>query len=121
MHLPIYRFFRSILSIITHGETPPAMLHLSDGGHFENSGMLPLLKLRLQKILIVHGAEMKSNEDYAKDIIVGMDHARKMFNCSFVSMGGDDVLTAIQNEFVRPNDNAPRKFEFKVRYSDSST
>ncbi|CAB4039870.1 Hypothetical predicted protein, partial [Paramuricea clavata] len=53
VHVPIYRFIRSSLNIITDGETPLAMMHLDDGGHFENFGLLPLLKLRLPKILVV--------------------------------------------------------------------
>ncbi len=90
-----------MLHLITYGEAPPAMLHISDGGHFENYGLLPLLKLRLPKILLVHGLEIKSDEDYARDIIVGMEHARRIFNCSFTSMAGNDVLDAIEEKYGR--------------------
>ena len=111
------------MNIITYGETPPALLHLSDGGHFENYGLLVLLKMRLPKILVLHGLEIKSNEDYAKDIINGMEHARKLFNCSFTTMNGGDVLTELKNEYVHcgKNKTPPRKYEFKVYYSDGST
>ena len=120
--MPIYRFFRSILSTITYGDTPPAMLHLSDGGHFENYGLLALLKLQLPKILLVHGLEMKSDDDYAKDIIVGMEHARNMLSCSFTSKDGKDVLADIQKKFVKPEDGSrPRTYEFKVHYNGGST
>ena len=98
------------------------MLHLSDGGHFANYGLLPLLKLRLPKILLVNGLQIKCEDDYSKDIIVEMERAREMFNCSFTSMDGRDVLTDIQNKFVRPfNGILPRNYEFKVRYYDGST
>jgi hypothetical protein len=131
-----------MLNIITYGEKPPAMLHVSDGGHFENYGLLPLLKLRLPKILLVHGLEIKSDDDYARDIIVAMEHARKLFNCSFTSVAGNDVLndiekkygkdalnyinnqlggdvlTDIKNEFVG---KCSRKYEFKVHYSKNNS
>ena len=101
VHIPIYRFIRSMLHIITYGNEPPAMLHISDGGHFENYGLLPLLKLRLPKILLVHGLEIKSDDDYAKDIVVAMEHARKLFNCSFTSMMGNDVLHSVEEKYGR--------------------
>ena len=55
-----------------------------------------LLKMRLPKILILHGAEIKSDEDYGKTIINVMEHARKLFNCSFTTMNGSDVLTEFE-------------------------
>ena len=69
VHLPIFRFFRSILSIITYGENAPrALLHLSDGGHFENYGLLVFVKDEIaQDTYFVHGAEIKSDKDYGKD------------------------------------------------------
>ena len=95
------------------------MLHLSDGGHFENYGMLPLLKMRLPKILVVHGMEIPSNDDeYAKEIIEAMEHARNLFNCSFTSMTGGDVLTDIKKKFV---EKRSRKYEFKVHYSEDNS
>ncbi|CAB3997939.1 Hypothetical predicted protein [Paramuricea clavata] len=95
------------------------MMHLSDGGHFENYGLLPLLKLRLPKILVVNGSEIKSVDDYARDIIAAMEHARKLFNCSFTSMtDGTDVLTEIKNKFVGKH---LRKYEFKVHYSKNNS
>ena len=111
------------MSIITYGEKPPALLHLSDGGHFENYGLLVLLKMRLPKILILHGAEIKSDKDYGKTIINAMEQARNLFHCSFTTMNGSDVLTDLKDKYVNcgENETPPRKYEFKVRYSDEST
>ena len=118
VHLPICRFFRSLLRITTYGDIPPAMLHLSDGGHFENYGLLPLLKMRLPKILVVHGMKIPSDDDdYAIQIIEAMEHARKLFNFSFTSLTGGDVLTDIKKEFV---EKRSRKYEFIVHYSTNS-
>ena len=79
--------------------------------------------MKLPKILILHGSEIKSDEDYAKDIINAMEHARKLFNCSFTTMNGSDVLTDLKNKYVNciENETSPRKYEFKVQYSDEST
>jgi len=89
-----------MLHIITYGENPPAMMHLSDGGHFENYGLLPLLKRRLPKIILVHGLETKSDDDFAKDIIMAMELARDVLGCSFTSTAGNDVLTHIKMELL---------------------
>ena len=121
MHSPIFRFLRSLLSMIVYGETPPALLHLGDGGHFENYGLLVLLKMRLPKILVLHGLEIKSDEDYAKDIINGMELAREMFGCSFTAKDGGDVLTDLKNKYGHCTGTPPRKYEFQVQYSDGST
>ena len=137
VHLASYRFICSLLNIITDGETPPAMMHLSDGGHFENMGLLPLLKLRLPYILVVDGSHIPSDEEYAKEIVNVMEQAREILDCSFTTVKGDnvlkdirnldkddvfkyinklraDVLTDIKNNYVTP---AARKYEFKVHYS----
>ena len=95
------------------------MLHLSDGGHFENYGLLPLLKLRLPRILVADGSHIISDDHYAEEIIQIMKHARAILGCSFTAMDGGDVLTDIRNKYVHPEDGMyPRMYEFKVRYSD---
>ena len=95
------------------------MLHLSDGGHFENYGLLPLLKLRLPKILVADGSHIKSDDQYGKEIIQIMKLAREILGCSFTAMDGGDVLTDIRNKYVHPEDGKyPRMYEFKVHYSD---
>ncbi|XP_028408536.1 uncharacterized protein LOC114531088 isoform X2 [Dendronephthya gigantea] len=131
VHLPVYRFLLSLLHFIHDGPKPPAMLHLSDGGHFENYGLLPLLKLRLPKILVADGSYIESNDDYAKEIIEVMELARELLGCSFTAMDGGDVLADIRNKYVypqvevgaNPENVHPQKvyqrmYEFKVRYPD---
>ena len=95
------------------------MLHLSDGGHFENYGLLPLLKLRLPRILVADGSYIKSDDHYGKQIIQVMELAREILGCSFTAMDGGDVLSDIRNKYVHPEDEEyPRMYEFKVRYSN---
>ena len=115
VHVPVWRFIESMLHIITYGKDPPAMMHLTDGGHFENYGLLPLLQKRLPKIILVHGLETKSDDDFAKDIIMAMELARDIFGCSFTSTDENDVLTDIKKKFV---DKKSRTYEFKVHYPE---
>jgi hypothetical protein len=109
-----------LLNIITDGQTPPAVMHLSDGGHFENLGLLPLLKLRLPYILVVVGSHIQSDEEYAKEIINAMEQAREILDCSFTALedqGDYDVLTDIKNNYVSPDHKFKRRYDFKVYYS----
>jgi hypothetical protein len=92
------------------------MLHLSDGGHFEILGLLPLLKLRLTKILVVDGSYHESDDDYAKAIVRAMELARDLLNCSFEAVNGGDVLSDIKEKYVNTRSRRERKYEFKVKY-----
>ena len=93
------------------------MLHLSDGGRFENYGLLPLLKLRLSRIIVSNLSHIKSDDNNGKEIIQTMDQSRDISDCSFTSMNGGDVLTDLKNKYVK-NEKHPRMHEFKVCYSD---
>jgi hypothetical protein len=93
-------------------------MHLSDGGHFENFGLLALLKLRLPKILVVDGSHIGSDEEYAKEIVTVMEQAREILDCSFTAIDGGDVLTHIKNNYVKSVEGElQRKYEFNVHYS----
>ena len=51
------------------GRVPPPVLNLSDGGHVENLGLLPLFKLRLPRIVAVNGGEVEPGDTYASDLL----------------------------------------------------
>ena len=51
INIPVVTYVRNALQVTNQGPNPPAVLYLSDGGHIENLGILPLLKKRLQKIV----------------------------------------------------------------------
>ena len=82
------------------GPNPPAVLSLSDGGHVENLGILPLLKLRLKKIIAVDGGRTLSDLDYGQELLLALDLARKKLGCSFLGMDGRDIAEDIRDKFV---------------------
>lgn len=59
------------------GPNPPPVLRLSDGGQIENLGILPLLKLRLKKIVVVNGGRTICDEAYGATLLAALDMARK--------------------------------------------
>lgn len=86
--------------MINDGPNPPPVLRLSDGGHIENLGILPLLKLRLKKIVSVNGGRTISDEHYGSTLLAGLDMARKKLGCSFSGMDGRDIVGDIRDNFV---------------------
>lgn len=74
---------RKMLNIVNVGPKPPPVLHLSDGGHYENLGILPLLKRRLENIVIVNGGFTERIDQSAYDLLFALELARTKLNCSF--------------------------------------
>ena len=112
-------FFRNALQVTNQGPIPPAVLYLSDGGHIENLGILPLLKLRLPKIVCVEGGRTISDEDYAGCLLRALDMARKKLWCSFTGMDGQDITEDIRDKFVeRSPGSQPRSYRSVRRHSD---
>ena len=93
------------------GPNPPPVLRLSDGGHIENLGILPLLKLRLKKIVVVNGGRTISDEAYGATLLAALDMARKKLGCSFSGMDGRDIAEDIQDKFVnQPPGSQPSSY-----------
>jgi len=88
------------MKITNQGPNPPAVLFLSDGGHVENLGILPLFKLRLKKIVSVDGGCAILDEDYGNALLVALDMARKKLGCSFSGIDGRDIAEDIRDNFV---------------------
>ena len=108
---------RDIFDFVNKGPVPPAMLHLSDFGDVENLAILPLLKRRLQRIVVVDGGYTKTDSSYGDDLIHAMELARKKLNCCFLSENGSDVLRDIKEKFVhKAPKQQPRSYRFKVHY-----
>ncbi|XP_078355313.1 uncharacterized protein LOC144639923 [Oculina patagonica] len=99
------------------GPMPPAVLLLSDGGHIENLAILPLLKRRLRRIVVVDGGYKHDDQYYGDDLLNALMLARTKLNCSFLSEDGQDVIFDLLEKFVRPKARGkPRYYKFKVRY-----
>ena len=99
------------MKIVNQGPSPPAVLSLSDGGHIENLGILPLLKLRLQKIVSVGGSRTILDEDYGSSLMKALDLAREKLGCSFSGLDRRDIAEDIQDNFVeRSAGSQPRSY-----------
>ena len=55
VHNSFVNFVREMFSKNNTGPMPPPIMLLSDGGHVENLALLPLLKKRLKRIIVVDG------------------------------------------------------------------
>ena len=100
VHVPFVRYVRNSTGIIHHGSTAPPVLFLSDGGHFENFGLLPLLKLRLKKIVLVNGGFTENDSTYGDDLLRALDLSRQKLRCSFLGLDGRDVAEDLRSKFV---------------------
>ena len=109
---------RIMFHIVNTGPVLPAILHLSDGGHIENLALLPLLKRRLQRIVVVNGGHIGSDISYGDDLVHALQQlAREKLNCSFLSEDGRDVIEDIREKFVTgPDHQHPRSYRFRVDY-----
>lgn len=97
------------------GPNPPPVLRLSDGGHIENLGILPLLKLRLKKIVAVNGGRTICDEDYSSTLLASLDMARKKLGCSFTGMDGRDIAEDIRDNFVeKPPGSQPSSYRLEM-------
>ena len=95
---------------------PPPIMLLSDGGHVESLGLLPLLKRRLKKIIVVDGGYKHDKNLYGESLLNAMVLARTKLNCSFLSEDGGDVISDLLQTFVKPKEEAkeilPRYYKF---------
>ena len=99
------------------GPIPPPILLLSDGGHFENLAILPLLKRRLRRIVVVDGGYKQDDQSYGESLLNALMLARIKLNCSFLSEDGQDVTFNLLEKFVRPKTGEkPRYYKFVVLY-----
>ena len=64
MHVSFVKFVREGLNIENIVPTPPPVMLLSDGGHVENLAILPLLKKKLKKIIVVDGGHYSNEMKY---------------------------------------------------------
>ena len=122
---PIYRWFivhisyvylmREMFSKVNTGPAPPPILLLSDGGHVENLAILPLLKRRLPKIVVVDGGYKHEEKLYGVSLLDALMLARTKLNCSFVSEDGHDVISDLLEKFVKPKTRGnPRYYKYAL-------
>ena len=100
-----------MLKVVNLGPMPPPILRLSDGGHIENLAILPLLKKRLPKIVVVDGGYKTRDSEWGNSLLEALSLARKKLHCSFIGMDGRDVIEDIREKFIcRPEGCQPRSY-----------
>ena len=110
INIPYIRYIRNLTGIVNVGPAPPPILRISDGGHIENFGLLPLLQLRLPKIVVVNGG---FHPDYGVELLYALQMAREKLRCSFTGMDGRDVIEDVRANFVekKPGEQ-PRSYKY---------
>ena len=94
-------------------------MRLSDGGHFENLALLPLLDKRLEKIAIFDGSCNPGGDKYAESLLKALKLAREKLHCSFVGENGRDINEDIKVKFLKmKSKRRPRSYKFRVHYYD---
>lgn len=118
-HSFFVRLFRGFLNISNLGMNSPPVLRLSDGGHFENLALLPLLDKKLQKIVIFDGSCNPGGDKYADSLIHALNMAREKLHCSFTGLSGRDINEDIRVNFLKMKSRQrPRSYRFRVHYYD---
>lgn len=111
VHVPFVRFIRQMLFVNNEGPSPPPVLRLSDGGHIENLAILPLLKKRLEKIIVVDGGLKSDDSQWGQDLINAFSLAREKLHCSFIGLDGRDVAEDLKEKFInKPRGYQPRSY-----------
>jgi len=116
--LMIYRYLALLLQLVDIKNTWPHYLFLSDGGHLENLGILPLLRRRCKRIFICDGSQdVKGTCD---ELFKSLRLAEERLYCSFLALDSDDSATKyIANNFIA-NPNRGRFVCFRVKYYDGT-
>ena len=111
VHVNFVRFIRQMLFVPNFGPSPPPILRLSDGGHIENLAILPLLKKRLKKIVVVDGGHKKTDRQWGDSLMKALYLAREKLNCSFIGLDGRDVIEDLKDKFVnKQQSHQPRSY-----------
>ncbi|XP_078369689.1 uncharacterized protein LOC144653542 [Oculina patagonica] len=120
VHSFFAQYVREMFNKNNCGPMPPPVMLLSDGGHVENLALLPLLKKKLKKIIVVDGGYKHDEKLYGDSLLNALMLARKKLNCSFLSDSGGDVISDLLEKFVKPaktgEEKLPRFYKFKVQY-----
>ena len=113
MHNSFVYNLRLLFSKDTIGPIPPAVLLLSDGGHYQNLAILPLLQRKLKRIVVVDGGHKDKKDKYGDSILDALKIARTKLNCSFYNEDGKDVITDLMRSFVNPQKrNKPHCYKY---------
>jgi len=77
----IYRFFAQMLSLNIIFPSLPEILYISDGGHLENFGFLPLFRRKCRLVVIADGSQ--DENETCDSLFKGLKMAEGRLHCSF--------------------------------------
>jgi len=116
--LLFYRFFASVLKLDITFSNWPSYVYISDGGHTENFGLLPLIRRKCKLIFICDGSYDPTETCDA--FLLALNLSEERLYCSFLADNPSiSVSNSFKTEFIG-NPNKARYFTCKVRYSDGS-
>ncbi|XP_065198719.1 uncharacterized protein LOC135830390 [Sycon ciliatum] len=114
--LPTARQMRELATQTTYGNHPDYILHISDGGHMENLGLLPLLRRQTDYIILADGSR-HDIIDRANLLWKAMNYARMWLGCQFTTLNDTDVDEHMLRKMgYQSNGSAPQAYGLKVKY-----
>eukprot|EP00741_Cyanophora_paradoxa_P000866 tig00000448_g836.t1 len=128
--LPMVQLVRQVFgfSFRTFGAgRVPSHVFLSDGGHAENLGLLPLLARRCERLLCVDAGF--DPDTHCTSFLACLEEARQRYGCSFFPGNParrkmrEEFLVDFRRRFQEPDPRAgpaPRSHQFFVRYADGT-
>jgi len=119
---PLFRVLSHGLEIVHVGDKGeiPNYFYLSDGGHFENLGLLPLLQRKVKTIVIADGSNDEQQD--CLELFNALDFGREKLGCHFLHFENKqdtDLYTDFFEKF-RGKDKTLRSYRFRVKYYDGS-
>jgi len=116
--LLLYRFFAQLISLNIVFQKWPGFLYISDGGHIENFGLLPLIRRKCRLIIISDGSH--DPNETCEPLMETLIMAEERLYCSFFSKDINQSVThQLKTEFIG-NENRSRFINFRVRYDDGT-
>jgi len=116
--LMIYRYFSLLLRLVRIKDNWPHYLFLSDGGHLENYGMLPLLRRRCKRIFVCDGTQ--DVKGICKELFKCLRMAEQRLYCCFLALDSEESAARyIERTFIA-NPNRGRYVCFRVKYHDGT-
>jgi len=112
----MFKFFSHAISLNTLYPYYPDYLYVSDGGHLENFGFLPLIRRQCSLIVIADGSQDVS--EGCQSLLLSIQMAEQRLHCSFYTENQKSIALAINTEFA--GRRKQRIFKFKVRYVDGT-
>ena len=121
VNVPQFNLLRRLMDVQSVGPHPGFLLEVVGGGQVDNLGLLPLLKRRVNHIIVADGNQYEDGEiDVELERV--LQFARRWLGCKFTAMDGKDLEFDVQHSYVRTKkDGQPHCYQFKVKEIEKVT